>query len=547
MIVARSRRRLLVLSAFLAAWAIFVFARLFQIQILRHDHYVMRAAKQQERTVTLTPVRGSVRDVRGRVLAESVVSVSIYADPQAIDDPRAVARTLASIRELDLDAKALERKLRRRGEFAWVARQLHPEVAARVKALGLNGIHSLEEHRRSYPKGMLAANILGYVGIDGEGLAGIEHSVDGYVRGRPAKVTLLRDAHRGVYLVGAGKSSATNGHHVVLTIDQVIQFIAERALRSVVHRYRANSGSVVVMDPSSGAVLALASYPTFDPNRYRDFPPSAWRNRPVQDLYEPGSTFKIVAAAGGLEEGIVTPSQIVDCGMGSIEIGNFRIREHGGHQFGLLAFEDVMAHSSNVGIIRVGLQLGPRRFYQYMRKFGFGERTGIDLPGEAVGTVRRVEKWSALSNATLSIGQELNATPVQVLQAFCAIANGGMRVDPRVVDRVVDEGGETVFTPDRKTAERVISERSAAILNEILKAVVARGTGRNAALPDHVVAGKTGTAQKAVRGGYSNDKVVASFAGYVPADRPRLAILIVVDEPKGAQYGGVIAAPVFRE
>jgi cell division protein FtsI (penicillin-binding protein 3) len=294
-------------------------------------------------------------------------------------------------------------------------------------------------------------------------------------------------------------------------------------------------------------VLALHSAPTFDPNHYGDFVPESWKNRNVQDMYEPGSTFKIVTASAGLEEGVVTPSQILDCGDGFIQIGNTQIHEHGHNRYGLITFEDVMVHSSNVGAIRVGLSLGQDRCYLYIRRFGFGERSGVALPGEAQGSVRRTAQWSQLSNASMSIGQEIGVTPLQVLAAIAAVANGGLRVQPRIVDKVIDARGNTIYTPPQVAPVRVISEKTAAVLNEVLKAVVARGTGVQASLAEHVVAGKTGTAQKAVRGGYSLDKVVASFGGYVPADRPQLAILVVVDEPKGSEYGGTVAAPVFKE
>ncbi|HWW60783.1 MAG TPA: penicillin-binding transpeptidase domain-containing protein, partial [Thermoanaerobaculia bacterium] len=543
-----SHRRLLQLFAFLAAWAIVVVARLVQIQLVRHDHYVARAKAQQERTLLLNPVRGSIFDARGRVLAESVVAESIYADPQAIADRRAAARSLASVPALGLTAREIEEKLRGGGGFAWIARQLPLEVSAEVRKRKVTGIYFLEEHRRSYPRATLAANVIGYVGVDGQGLGGIEHSLDPQVRGTPGKVTLLRDARRGMYLVGGeGPNRPRDGRNVILTIDSVVQFIAERALAKALGQYHATGGSVIVMDPRDGAVLAMASQPTFDPNRFRDFAPAAWRNRNVQDMYEPGSTFKVVTASAGLEEGVVTPSQILDCNNGAITIANVTIHEHGNNRYGLMTFEDVMVHSSNVGAVRVAMALGDRRFYSYMRKFGFGERTGLQLPGEATGMLKRTERWSQVSGPSMSIGQEIGATPIQVVRAISTVANGGVRVEPRIVDRVVDDAGRTLWQPERVTPARVISEKTAAVMNEILKAVVARGTGENAALAEHIVAGKTGTAQKAGRGGYSADKFVASFAGYVPADRPRLVILVVVDEPRGAQYGGTVAAPVFRE
>jgi cell division protein FtsI (penicillin-binding protein 3) len=543
-----SNRRLLYLGSFLAAWAFVVVFRLVQVQLVRHDHYVARAQRQQESTLSLNPVRGSILDVKGRVLAESIAAESIYADPQAVGDRRAAAKALAGVDGIGLTAREIEAKLRGTGSFAWIARQLPLEVTAKARKLSLPGIYFLEAHRRSYPRATLAANVVGYVGLDGDGLGGIEHSFDAQVRGTPGKVTLLRDARRGVYLVGGdGANRPRDGHHVVLTIDSVVQFIAERALQKAVADHHATGGSILIMDPNDGAILAMASAPTFDPNRFRDAPPAAWRNRNVQDLYEPGSTFKIITAAAGLEEHLVTPSQVIDCGNGSITIGNITISEHDGHRYSLLSFEDVIVNSSNVGTVRVGLALGERRFYDWIRRFGFGQRAGIPLPGESAGLLRRADKWTAVSPASIAIGQEIGVTPLQIVRAVTAVATGGTMIEPRIIQRVVDDDGKTVYEPPRPAPVRVMSEKTAAVLNEILKAVVVRGTGTKAALAEHVVAGKTGTAQKAGRGGYSADRYVGSFAGYVPADQPRLVMLVVIDEPRGEYYGGAVAAPVFRE
>jgi cell division protein FtsI (penicillin-binding protein 3) len=544
-----SHRRLIQVFAFLAAWGVVVVARLVQVQLVRHDHYVARAQRQQERTLDLNPVRGSIVDTRGRVLAESIAAESIYADPQSISDRRGVARKLAAVPGLGLTAREIESKLRGSGSFAWIARQLPLETTAEVRKLGLPGIYFIEAHRRTYPRSMLGANVIGYVGVDGDGLAGIEHSFAKYLQGTPGKVTLLKDARKGVYLVGGdGANRPKDGQHVVLTIDSVVQFIAERALKNAVEKYRAAGGSVLVMEPESGDILAMASWPTYDPNHFRDFPPVAWKNRNVQDFYEPGSTFKIVTAAAGLEERLVTPSQFLDCANGEITIGNITIHEHDGHRYGMLSFEDVIVNSSNVGTVRVGLALGQQRMHDWVRRFGFGERTGLPLPGEARGLVRPLQRWTQVSPASISIGQEIGTTPLQIVRAVSAVATGGLLVEPRIVKRVVDEEGHLVYEPPRGKPQRVMSEKTAAVLNEILKNVVVRGTGEKAALAEHVVAGKTGTAQKAVgRLGYVDGRYVGSFAGYVPADRPRLAILVVIDEPHGEHYGGTVAAPAFRE
>ena len=542
-------RRLLQVFAFLAAWGVVVVARLVQVQLVRHDHYVAKAQRQQERTLALNPVRGSILDTRGRVLAESIAAESIYADPQAITNKRAVAKALAKVRGVGLTARELEAKLGGDNSFAWIARQLPLEVTAEVRKLALPGIYFLEAHRRTYPRSMLGANVIGYVGVDGDGLGGIEQTFDDYVKGTPGKVTLLKDARKGVYLVGGdGANRPRDGQHVVLTIDSVIQFIAERALKTAIENHRAGGGSVIVMDPNTGDILAMASAPTFDPNRFREFSPAAWKNRNVQDLYEPGSTFKVITAAAGLEERLVTPSQVLDCGNGEIAIGNITIREHDGNRYQMLTFEDVIVNSSNVGAVRVGLALGQDRFHQWIRRFGFGDKTGLQLPGESPGLLRRTQRWTPVSPASIAIGQEIGVTPLQIIRAVSAVATGGEMVEPRIVKRVIDDDGNNVYEPQPHKPVRVMSEKTAAVLNEILKNVVTRGTGKLAALSDHVVAGKTGTAQKSFgRGGYIDGHYVGSFVGYVPADRPRLAILVVIDEPRVEHYGGTVAAPAFRE
>ncbi|HEY6844119.1 MAG TPA: penicillin-binding protein 2, partial [Thermoanaerobaculia bacterium] len=360
-----SQHRLLQLFAVLAAWAMIVLARLAQVQLVQHDLYVARAQRQQERTLSLEPVRGSILDARGRVLAESVAAVSVYADPQAVTDVRATARALARVPGIELDAREIAEKLEAKGAFVWIARQAPVETGAAIRNLHLPGIFLLDAHRRTYPRGELASHVVGYVGLDGQGLAGIEHSFDSQMRGREGRVTLLRDARHGMYLVGGdGPNRPIDGDDVVLTIDSVVQFITERALGAAVNQGHAAGGTAIVMDPNDGSILAMASFPTFDPNHFGDFPQVAWRNRAVQEIYEPGSTFKIVTASAGLEEGVVTPSQIIDCGNGGIEIGGVEIHEHGGNRYGFMSFEEVMLHSSNVGAIRVGLSLGDDRLYR---------------------------------------------------------------------------------------------------------------------------------------------------------------------------------------
>ncbi|MBW3564086.1 MAG: penicillin-binding protein 2 [Acidobacteria bacterium] len=540
------RKRMIVLFALLTVWAGGVVARLAWIQLARHDHYVAKAARQHERTIQLTPLRGSIYDARSRLLAESAAAPSIYVDPQAIRNVDLDAAALSRIGGIGLSEEALRDRLSGSNEFAWVARQVDTGTWDQVRALSIPGVHSVEEHRRVYPNRSLLANVLGIVGVDGGGLGGLEHSLDRFVRGESGVMTVIRDARRGMYLLDADTKGAVDGYDLRLTVDEVIQHFTESALEQGVRSSGAKAGVAIVMEPHSGAILAMASEPSFDPNDYGRYPQSSWRNRAVQDIYEPGSTFKIVTAAAAVEEGVVTPSQLVDCGEGRIDVAGVTIRDHGGHQYGIISFEDVLVKSSNVGTIQVAMALGPRRLHDYARAFGFGEQTGLELPGEAAGILRPVDRWSGVSTASIAIGQEIAATPLQMLIGTCVIANGGLRVVPRIVDRVSDENGQTVYEPEPIEPVRVISERTAALMNEMLKAVVDRGTGAKASLSNHKVAGKTGTAQKAVGGRYSDTLSVASFTGYVPADRPRIAIVVLLDEPQSSQYGGEVAGPVFR-
>src|SRR5260221_4445906 len=430
-----NHRRLLQLFAFLAAWAVVVVARLVQVQIVRHDYYVNKAQRQQGRTLALSAVRGAILDSRMRVLAESVSAESIYADPQAIVDREATARALAAA--LQEDSSELDARLSSNSSWVRIARPQPLVLTLEDKKLKLPGMYLIDDHGRSSPRGMLAANVVGYIGLDGQGLGGVEHSFDAFVHGKAGKVTLLRDARRGMYLVGGeGVNRPVDGNDVVLTIDSIVQFIAERSLQKAVDKYHAPGGSVIVMGRQDGSILALASCPTFDPNHYGDFAPESWKNRNVQDMYEPGSTFKIITASAGLEEGGVTPSQVLDCANGALPFGNVFIHEHGHNRYGLISFEEVMIHSSNIGAVRVGLALGQDRFYGWIRRFGFGERTGLPLPGETPGLLRHTERWSQLSNAMMSFGQEIGVTPLQLITAGASRGKGGGGGGPRHVQPV---------------------------------------------------------------------------------------------------------------
>ena len=511
-----------------------------------------RAKKQQERTVELAPRRGAIVDRDGRPLAVTTTVESVFAIPSDIEDPDEVARTLAPL--VKQPVRELRRKLSdRERDFVWVARRVSEETALAVKRRSLPGVRLLKESARQYPEGSLAAAVVGYVGTDSQGLGGLEHRWDGEVRGRPARVTVLRDAAQRSYSIqrgapgGAGRrtSDEVEGASLRLTLHSGLQHLAERELARVREETNARAASAVVLDPQTGEILVMASVPTFDPNSWADASAEARRCRPIADAYEPGSTFKVITAAAAIEAGTIGPDDIIDCGGGSLTIGRTTIHEHGRAAWGALPLVDVLAHSSNVGAAHIGLGMGKAAFHRAIRAFGFGQKTGVDLEGENGGLLRDPASWSALSLPTLSFGQEIGVNALQLARAFAAIANGGILPTPYLVAEISRPGS----APERRTfpvGPRVISEGTAAAMRRLLVKVVEAGTGRKAAVAGFTVAGKTGTAQKAIPGaGYSSDRYVGSFFGFLPADRPRVVIGVLVDEPHGRTYGGDVAAPVF--
>ncbi|MBL8113065.1 MAG: transpeptidase family protein [Acidobacteria bacterium] len=546
--MARERRAFVLLGG-VVLWIAVLAARLVDLQIVRRAEFEARARKQHERTVELPARRGGIEDREGRPLAVTATVDSVFAIPSEIADVTATSAKLAEI--LGMPAREIERRLNgSERDFAWIARRVDDDVARRLRQRSIPGVRTIKEFTRRYPQGSLASSILGYVGADNQGLGGLEHRVDKEIGGRPARVTLLRDAAQRSYAATtergsrAAFSGGVEGASLRLTIDSAIQHVVERELLAAVETYRARSASAVVMDPETGAVLALASAPTFDPGRYTESSTEARRCRPVADVYEPGSTFKIITAAAGLETGTVDAGDAIDCGGGTLTIGSTTIHEHGRNRWGVLSFTDVLAHSSNIGIAHVGLGVGRGPFYAMVRAFGFGERTGIEVPGETPGLLREPRTWSALTLPTMSFGQEIGVTVLQMARAYAAIANGGRLPVPHLVAEVRRPSGREDRVPG-EPLPRVISEATAAHLRGFLSSVVDAGTGKLAVIPGYTVAGKTGTAQKAVPGGYSRDRYVASFIGFAPVEAPRVVIAVVVDEPRGKIYGGDVAAPVF--
>jgi cell division protein FtsI (penicillin-binding protein 3) len=530
-----------------ALWILAVAGRLYQLQVMRYEHYTSKAARQQQRVVKLDPPRGTIYDARGRELAVSVQVDSAYAVPPEIEDPLDAATKLARVVP-GLNAKKLARSLSADREFVWVARKLDPPVAEAVRALNLEGIHFLPESKRYYPMRELAAQVLGYVGTDNHGLAGLELLYDEKVAGKPGIRTVLRDARRGTVVApGLSFAEAEPGQDLHLTLDAAIQHIVERELEKAVHEHGASRGIAVFLDPRTGGVLAMASYPGFDPNEFGRYGSASWRNRAIMDVYEPGSTFKIVTAAAALGSGMVHASDVFDCEMGGIVVYGKRIRDH--KAFGRLTFADVLAKSSNVGVIKAALIIGDQRLYSTIKGLGFGRPTGIDLPGEGSGILHPMERWGMRGKAYIAFGQGISVTPLQLAAAVTAVANEGTLLRPHVVAGVGRgdmvqasfaglSGGPVVGHP--------LTPATARELKRLLEGVVTGGTGRGAAVDGYRVAGKTGTAQIPVAGGYSHNGYLPSFVGFAPADRPEIVGVVAVAEPKGFEYhGGQVAAPVF--
>jgi len=538
------KRRLFVAVLLLAAWAVAIEARLGYFQIIDHAELTSRAERQQSRTVEIPAKRGDILDRHGRVLAFSVEADSIYAVPSEVGNPKAAA--VALCRALGdcsaSDRRAMEERIHRGRAFAYVRRQVSPDQARRVAALGLGGVGFMKETRRFYPNKELAAHVLGHVGIDNTGLGGLEATHDSLIRGRPGTAIVQTDAKHQPF--SRDERLPTTGATIETTIDENLQHLVERELRLGVEENRAAGGSAVVMDPWTGEILALANWPTFNPNAYRDARPGAQRNRAVQDLYEPGSTFKIVTASAAFEEHIVAAEDPIDVSAGQIRFDSRVINDD--HRYGILSFADVIVKSSNVGAIKVGLRLGSARLGQYVSRFGFGGRLSPDFPAENPGIVWDSSNMTDSALASVSMGYQVGVTPLQMATAVSSIANGGELFEPRVV-RAVIQGDKRTPVP-HKVLRRTVSPDTATLLTSIMEQVVERGTGTRARVPGFTVAGKTGTAQKVVNGRYSRTDYNASFVGFAPSRQPEFVIVVVIDSAHGknSYYGGSVAAPIFQ-
>src|SRR5215216_3682416 len=543
-----SPSRALFVAAFIGFWMFVVCARLVYLQFSQYENLASRARQQQQNAIETSPLRGELLDRQGRQLAQSVQTVSLFLDPDGLDVETLDRNAKQLAQSLGLKQAELEKEFREahaeKRRFIWIARRLDADRAAKIVDMELPGIQTRLEPKRYYPNGPLAAHVLGYVGLDGQGLGGVEQSYNAKISGEPGRLFLEKDAKGKPY--ESYEIASKPGQTVVLTIDQSIQYLAEQSLQAAVQRSRAKSGTVIVLDPRSGEILALANAPTFDPNKVADAKPETRSNWALQNIYEPGLTFKIVAFSAAIEKKLARVDDHIDCQMGAITVAGRVIHDH--HPFGSLTIAEALAKSSNVAAIKLGMRVGDETMYDYIRRFGFGSKTGIELPGETVGIVRKVERWQPSSIGSIAIGQEVGVTPVQMVAAFGALANDGVRVSPHLV-REVRSGDGTVVYRAEPEQRRVISAETAIALRGMLEGVTLNGTAKKAQLDGYSAAGKTGTAQKIdpKTKTYSSTKFVGSFVGFAPASNPQIAIIVVIDEPAGAYHGGDVAAPIFRE
>ena len=557
------------ICAFFLLWAVAIAVRLFWLQVLHYEEYKQRAEKQQQRTFEVAPRRGVLFDRNLHELAMTVQVDSVFAVPGELEDAPAAARALSAVvqagpEDTQNTAAQIAARLDAGHSFAWVARRVTPEAAARVKALNLKGIYFQKEFQRFYPDNEIAAQVLGYVGIDDNGLGGLEQKFEPRLHGVSGRMYTALDAHR--HVLGSTEREPEPGQNLMLTIDRNIQFLAERALDHAIERTHAANGTVVVQDVHTGQILALAIRPTFNPNQFRHTTPELLRNHAVSDVYEPGSTFKLVAYSAALDQHLAAPDDPIDCQGGKITLAGRVIHDNQGEHFGVIPVHKALEESSDVAAVKLALKVGPDHFYQYIHDFGFGSRPGTELPGETRGLLRPVNKWGSSSIGSIAIGQEVGVTPLQLVSMVSTIANGGVYLPPHVLlPGQVDSTASGAAAADLKPqpfkpggelpnplppgARRVISTLTAAQMRKMMEGVVLFGTGREAQLNGYSSGGKTGTAQKIDPAThlYSKTMHIASFAGIAPVNNPVIAVAVIIDTPKGAYYGSTVSAPVFTE
>ena len=537
------RHRLAVIAVIFAVWSAAVEARLLWLQIHEHDRLLRSAESQQSRTLTLPAMRGTITDREGRILATSAGADTVFAVPTEIEDPQATARKLCQVLDGCSSSKdqydGLVERLSKRRPFAYVKRMVSPEEAAAVEALKLDGVAMHQESRRFYPMRELMAGVLGYVGLDNKGLAGIEQRYNDLIRGKDGQALVYADAKRHAF--DSVTVPPTAGSSIELSLDAVLQHAVERELARGVAEHRAEGGVAIVMDPWTGEVLAMASVPTFNPNTFGETKGDRRRNLGVTYTYEPGSTFKTFTASAVLQERLLTPESPIDCSPGYLMIGSRRVNDV--HKYGVLSFTDVIIKSSNVGAIKAGFRVGAEQMQRYVRRFGFGSRLSPDLPGEQAGIV-----WGDLNDsalASVSMGYQIGVTPLQMATAVSSIANGGQLMRPRLVRAFWNGDTRKAVAPE--VIRRTVTAETAETLTAIMEGVVDRGTAKSTQIEGYTIAAKTGTAAKLDDGVYSKQKYNSSIVGFFPSRKPVVTVLVVIDSPRlGGYYGGVVAGPVFK-
>ena len=540
------RFRVYLVAAFFLLGLSTVLARAYQLQVLNKDRLALIAQEGYVGTIKLPPKRGTIYEREGNELALSIEVGSVYAHPRQIEDKNNTAKQLSRV--LGEKRQKILKLIKRNRSFVWIKRKIETGQAKKVSALELKGVGITTETKRYYPGKEIAAHLIGFVGAENQGLEGLERKYEKLLIGSQYSLIQMRDALGQLFSISRPMPSGHEMRGLVLTIDKDIQYKAQQALQRAVEKTKARAGHCLVVNPETGEILATAVVPEFNPNIFSKYRPYQWRNRAITDCYEPGSTMKAFLLSACLEESVVTPSTKFDCEKGEYKIGARMVRDT--HKYGVLTVSDIIVRSSNIGAIKLGEKLGYARFYGYAKKFGFGRKTGVALLGERKGFVRPPKKARQIDRATLCFGQGMTTTSLQLVMAMAAIANGGKLMRPYVVKSVVDESGRVVKENYPKVVRRVISPRTAKKVAGILEGVVGeKGTGPRAAIKGFRVAGKTGTAQKVdpKTGTYSRTKDVATFVGFAPADQPKLVILVMIDEPKGIPYGGVVAGPVFSE
>ncbi len=542
----RIKRRILILGIVFGIFFTAITARAVHLHMFMGPWLSQKADGQVKRSVQSMGDRGSIFDTNLGKMALSIDMTSVGAHPSQIEDVAGTARALSEI--LEVNRKELVSKLNSKVSFVWIERHVAPQKANMIKDLDLAGVVFKNERSRVYPYRTLAAQVLGFSGVDGRGLEGLEFYYDRYLEGEPRQFKIVRDAMgRGLGLDVDINDDAHNGKNIILTIDRRVQYIAETALAEAVIENRAESGIAVVMAPETGAILAMAHYPFFNPNTFGQYGRQSWRNRAVTDFYEPGSTLKVFSAAAAIEYGVSGPHSILYCENGAYRVGRNTVHDIRPHQW--LSLEQIIKYSSNIGAAKLSEMIGSKNLYHTLKQFGFGERTGIDCPGETPGMLSSYQRWSKIDAAAIAFGQGISVSAIQLITAISAIANDGILMKPYIVDAITDKNGALIEKFDPLPVRRAVSPQTAATLKSILARVTEDGgTGVNAALDGYRVCGKTGTAQKVgASGTYERGRYVSSFVGFVPSQNPEVAILVIIDEPKKAHYGGVVAAPVFRQ